>query len=87
MTREEYLLMLKGEWIEKIKETYLIAVNKYGWTLKYVPVLLRDKEICLTAVKNFGDALKYVPEGMLPESKIIKCMWKTLYINKIDREW
>ena len=69
------------------REMCLEAVKNDGWALYYVPEELKDKEICYEAVKNTGDALRFVPEGMLSDSKIIICKNRSLYINKINREW
>jgi len=48
--------------VKRLSEICLLAVQKCGWALRYVPVWLSNyEEICLEACKKDGDALLYVP--------------------------
>lgn len=49
------------------KEMALIAVQKNGYNLKYIPQELMDKEITITAVKNDGCAINYISEELIEE--------------------
>ena len=40
----------------------IMAVNKEGTTLRYVPENMKTEKICIMAVKNNSKAIQYVPD-------------------------
>ena len=45
-------------------EAAMVAVERNGYALQYVPDKLKSEAMCAKAVERNGDALRYVPDKL-----------------------
>ena len=50
-----------------------------GYSLRYVPKVLKNVEFCLAAVENYGEALKYVPEEYMTTEVCLAAVQNTVF--------
>lgn len=62
---------------------YIVAMEKFGLDLEYVPEEIKTKEICIAAVKDRSRAIMFVPKELKTE-EIYKA---ALLSNKKGKEW
>ena len=55
-------------------EAAMVAVERDGYALQYVPEALMIEAVLLKAVERIGDALQYVPEALMNESVVSKAV-------------
>ena len=55
-------------------EAAIVAVERDGEALKYVPDELKSEAVCAKAVESDGEALQYVPEALMTEAVCAKAV-------------
>jgi hypothetical protein len=68
--------------IPRYRDLAMMAINKNGEALDYVPLELRDREMCLIAVKQDGTLLPYVPLELRDREMCLTALRRTGYALK-----
>ena len=55
-------------------EAAIVAVERNGYALRYVPDELKSEAVCAKAVENDGEALRYVPDELKSEAVCAKAV-------------
>ena len=55
-------------------EAAMVAVERNGYALQYVPDELKSEAVCAKAVESDGYALQYVPEALMNEAVVSKAV-------------